>query len=50
MMRVRGLSRQILLAMSFMTVAAALLVFFGTYYAFSIVFYFPPGPRPPMNG
>ncbi|WP_205908136.1 ATP-binding protein [Rhizobium wuzhouense] len=38
----RGLSRQILLAMSFMTVAAGVLVFFGTYLAFTILFYFSP--------
>jgi two-component system, OmpR family, sensor histidine kinase AdeS len=38
----QGLSRQILLAMSAVTVIAALLVFFGTYIAFSIIFYFSP--------
>lgn len=42
MMLMKGLSRQILLAMSSMTVAAGLLVFFGTYFAFSILFYFSP--------
>lgn len=38
----KGLSRQILLAMSSMTVVAGLVVFFGTYIAFSIIFYFSP--------
>lgn len=38
----QGLSRQILLAMSAVTVIAGLLVFFGTYLAFSIIFYFSP--------
>jgi two-component system sensor histidine kinase AdeS len=38
----QGLSRQILLAMSAVTVVAALVVFFGTYIAFSIIFYFHP--------
>ncbi|MFD1747361.1 ATP-binding protein [Rhizobium helianthi] len=42
MMLKRGLSRQILLAMSSMTVIAGLLVFFGTYIAFSVLFYFYP--------
>lgn len=41
-MIVRGLSRQILLAMASVTVAAGLLVFFGTYLAFTILFYFSP--------
>lgn len=38
----KGLSRQILLAMSSMTVVAGLVVFFGTYIAFSVIFYFEP--------
>lgn len=38
----KGLSRQILVAMAFVTVAAGLLVFFGTYLAFTILFYFSP--------
>lgn len=38
----QGLSRQILLAMSSMTVVAGLVVFFGTYIAFSIIFYLYP--------
>ncbi|MBU1314107.1 MAG: HAMP domain-containing protein [Alphaproteobacteria bacterium] len=42
MMLMKGLSRQILFAMSSMAVAAGLLVFFGTYFAFSILFYFSP--------
>ncbi|OJT99856.1 MAG: two-component sensor histidine kinase [Rhizobium sp. 63-7] len=42
MMLMKGLSRQILLAMASVTVAAGLLVFFGTYLAFSILFYFSP--------
>ncbi|MCZ7447906.1 ATP-binding protein [Agrobacterium rhizogenes] len=42
MMLKKGLSRQILLAMSSMTVVAGLVVFFGTYIAFSIIFYFSP--------
>lgn len=42
MILMKGLSRQILLAMSSMTVAAGVLVFFGTYFAFSIVYYFSP--------
>ncbi|OLP43008.1 ATP-binding protein [Rhizobium oryziradicis] len=42
MMLRQGLSRQILLAMSAVTVIAGLLVFFGTYLAFSIIFYFSP--------
>ncbi|MFS8124649.1 ATP-binding protein [Rhizobium sp. BR 250] len=41
-MMLKGLSRQILLAMSAMTVIAGLVVFFGTYIAFSIIFYFYP--------
>ncbi len=39
---IKGLSRQILFAMASVTVAAGLLVFFGTYLAFSILFYFSP--------
>lgn len=42
MMLMKGLSRQILLAMASVTVAAGLLVFFGTYLAFSVLFYFFP--------
>ncbi|RDL52795.1 Signal transduction histidine-protein kinase BaeS [Ensifer sp. M14] len=42
MMLMKGLSRQILFAMASVTVAAGLLVFFGTYLAFSILFYFSP--------
>lgn len=38
----QGLSRQILLAMSAVTVISGLVVFFGTYIAFSIIFYFYP--------
>lgn len=38
----KGLSRQILLAMSSMTVVVCLVVFFGTYIAFGIIFYFSP--------
>lgn len=38
----KGLSRRILLAMASVTVTAGLLVFFGTYIAFSILFYFSP--------
>lgn len=41
-MMVKGLSRQILVAMATVTVAAGLLVFFGTYLAFTILFYFSP--------
>ncbi|MAY62367.1 MAG: two-component sensor histidine kinase [Rhizobiales bacterium] len=41
-MIVKGLSRQILFAMASVTVAAGLLVFFGTYLAFTILFYFSP--------
>ncbi|MBP2551876.1 two-component system sensor histidine kinase AdeS [Neorhizobium galegae] len=41
-MIVKGLSRQILGAMASVTVAAGLLVFFGTYLAFTILFYFSP--------
>lgn len=41
-MIVKGLSRQILVAMASVTVAAGLLVFFGTYLAFTILFYFSP--------
>lgn len=41
-MMVKGLSRQILVAMASVTVAAGLLVFFGTYLAFAILFYFSP--------
>ncbi|MCJ8151832.1 ATP-binding protein [Shinella sedimenti] len=41
-MIVKGLSRQILLAMASVTLAAGLLVFFGTYLAFTILFYFSP--------
>ncbi|PWE56323.1 two-component sensor histidine kinase [Metarhizobium album] len=42
MMLMKGLSRQLLLAMASVTVAAGLLVFFGTYLAFSALFYFFP--------
>lgn len=42
MMLRKGLSRQILLAMAFVTLAAGLVVFFGTYLAFSILYYFSP--------
>jgi two-component system sensor histidine kinase AdeS len=38
----KGLSRQILVAMASVTVAAGLLVFFGTYLAFTVLFYFSP--------
>lgn len=41
-MIVKGLSRQVLLAMASVTVAAGLLVFFGTYLAFAVLFYFSP--------
>lgn len=41
-MIMKGLSRQILVAMASVTVAAGLLVFFGTYLAFTILFYFSP--------
>lgn len=41
-MIVKGLSRQILVAMASVTVAAGLLVFFGTYLAVTILFYFSP--------
>lgn len=41
-MIVKGLSRQILLAMASVTLAAGLLVFFGTYLAFTALFYFSP--------
>ena len=47
MMLRHGLSRQILLAMSAVTVIAGLVVFFGTYIAFAVIFYFYPWSEEP---